>query len=393
MSSRGRNDVETERSALWGPAMCMQKHSFRSLALSVCLAIVMTISTPVQPFSLTDPSLHFCPPNYRLEFRGLLCINENSDAPGLSETLAATSLDGGANSSGPASPSKTGGDSGEQWDDEALAAKIGKGGAIAAVGAGATTELLDMKALQKKRNEEDDIAERMRVEETRAQLAAAKEGMAKQAERLREEKEAKKNAAGGPSGGGAPGAGGSRFGAAAASIGGGGGGVSGIGGGSKWVPPHMRGAGSAIRGPASMGAGPGMGGGSSRFGNVNTSSGTFQRQVDVADENLFPDLATADTIIQQQEEQQKKIKAAVAPKRKPAAGGSAWGAKPKASAPAPAPKEEKKEEEPTKPAAAPVAPAPAASTAGPTPSSIKAAGAGLKKKKKKKDLSTFKPSS
>ena len=337
--------------------------------------------------------MHFCPPNYRLEFRGLLCINENSDAPGLSETLAATSLDGGANSSGPASPSKTGGDSGEQWDDEALAAKIGKGGAIAAVGAGATTELLDMKALQKKRNEEDDIAERMRVEETRAQLAAAKEGMAKQAERLREEKEAKKNAAGGPSGGGAPGAGGSRFGAAAASIGGGGGGVSGIGGGSKWVPPHMRGAGSAIRGPASMGAGPGMGGGSSRFGNVNTSSGTFQRQVDVADENLFPDLATADTIIQQQEEQQKKIKAAVAPKRKPAAGGSAWGAKPKASAPAPTPKEEKKEEEPTKPAAAPVAPAPAASTAGPTPSSIKAAGAGLKKKKKKKDLSTFKPSS
>jgi len=113
-----------------------------------------------------------------------LCINEHSDAPDLSEALAATSLDGGANSSGPASPSKTGGDSGEQWDDEALAAKIGKGGAIAAVGAGATTELLDMKALEKKRNEEDDIAERMRVEETRAQLAAAKEGMAKQAERL-----------------------------------------------------------------------------------------------------------------------------------------------------------------------------------------------------------------
>ena len=61
-----------------------------------------------------------------------------------------------------------------------------------AAGAGATTELLDMKALEKKRNEEDDIAERMRVEETRAQLAAAKEGMAKEAERLQAEKEAKR---------------------------------------------------------------------------------------------------------------------------------------------------------------------------------------------------------
>mmetsp|Transcript_24868 Transcript_24868/g.71917 ORF Transcript_24868/g.71917 Transcript_24868/m.71917 type:complete len:354 (+) Transcript_24868:60-1121(+) len=321
--------------------------------------------------------------------------NTHVDAPDVTERLAATSLDdGGANISGPASPSKAGGDAGEEWDD----AKITKGGAIA-VGAGATTELLDMKALQKKRNEEDDIAERMRVEETRAQLAAAKEGMAKQAERLKEAKEAKKNGTGGGAGAG-PSAGGSRFGAAAASIGGGGG-VSGAGGKSKWVPPHMRGAGSAIRGPASMpmGGGPGMGG-SSRFGNVNTSGGPFQRQVDVADENLFPDLATADTIIQQQEEQQKKMKAAVAPKRKPAAGGSAWGAKPKAAAtpaPAPTPKEEKKEEEPTKSAAAPAAPAPAAapaaSTAGPTPSSIKAAGGGLKKKKKKKDLSTFKPSS
>ena len=27
----------------WGPATCMQKHSFRSLALFECLAIVMTI--------------------------------------------------------------------------------------------------------------------------------------------------------------------------------------------------------------------------------------------------------------------------------------------------------------------------------------------------------------
>ena len=311
-----------------------------------------------------------------------------SDAPDVTETLAATSLeDGGAN--GPSSPSKSGGDTGEQWDDEALAAKIGKG-AIAA-GAGATTELLDMKALEKKRNEEDDIAERMRVEETRAQLAAAQEGMAKEAERLqaeKEAKEAKKNSTGGGIGGGV-GPGGSRFGAAAASMG--------AGGGSKWVPPHMRGAGSAIRGPASMGGEPSMGSGSSRFGNVNASGGTFQRQVDTADANLFPDLATADTIIQQQEEQQKKMKAAVAPKRKPAAGGSAWGNKAKADATSP--KEEKKEDEehaetPATPAstAAPAA-APSASTAGPTPSSIKAAGAGLKKKKKKKDLSTFKPSS
>ena len=51
-------------------------------------------------------------------------------------------------------------------------------------------------------------------------------------------------------------------------------------------------------------------GGSSRFGNVNASAGGFQRQVDTADENLFPDLATADTIIQQEEEQKKMMKAA-----------------------------------------------------------------------------------
>ena len=136
----------------------------------------------------------------------------NSDAPEVTEALASTSLSTGGDAavatvgtsgegiSGTEGTNPASSPSSEQWDDEALAAKIapktdGSGGAGA-------TELLDMKALKKKRNEEDDIAERMRVEETKAKLAAAKEGMAKEAERLREEKEAKTSGGGGGGGGG-----------------------------------------------------------------------------------------------------------------------------------------------------------------------------------------------
>jgi predicted nucleic acid-binding Zn ribbon protein len=217
---------------------------------------------------------------------------------------------------------------------------------------GGPTELLDMKALELNRSEQDDIAERMRVEETRAQLAAAKAGMEKEAQRLREEQEAKeakrKERETVQS---------SRFGAAAASLSGE---SSGIGG--KWVPPHMRNAAPPSRSS-------GMGIGSSRFGNamVSPAPGSgFQKKVDTMDEELFPSLATADMMLAQEEEQKAKM-----------AGVPAWGAKKK---PAIKKEEPPVEEAKPEPVAAPV-PAPEAAAAQPVKPVLK--------KKKKKDLSTF----
>jgi hypothetical protein len=253
-------------------------------------------------------------------------------------------------------------DTSEQWDDEALAAATTR---KVAVPTSATAELLEMKNLDLKRSEQGDIAEKLRVEETKAQLAAAKAGMEKEAQRLKEEKEMKKQ-------GGfqevvtnnKP-----RFGAAAA----------GMAGGSKWLPPHMRAGGSGLSMP-------------SRFAGAS-------QKVDTQDENLFPDLAAASAIL----EQQKQQPAYKAPKKTPVGGGATWGNRPKLNLaskkvetekPAvPEPKPEAKPEE-TKPAESePADKATAEPAKAAEPVAAPAAAPIKPKKKKKKDLSTFKAAS
>jgi hypothetical protein len=243
----------------------------------------------------------------------------------------------------------------EQWDDEALAATYTRKGA-------ATTgsELRDMKSLDPKRSDKGFIAEKLRVEETKAQLAAAREGMEREAAKLKEDAEKKDEKKAATSSGG------TRFGAAAASM-------SGAGGtGGKWVPPHLRGGSSAGLTRSRM---PG-------------ASGGFQK-VDTKNEELFPDLAAADKILEKQQKQQQPV--FKIPKKTPVGGGATWASKPK-PVPQKAPKAEpkvveapvEKKEEPIKA----VAPAPAADGSATKPV--------IKKRtttKKKKDLSTFKPGS
>jgi len=270
-------------------------------------------------------------------------------------------------------------------------------------------ELLDMQALNAKRNEQDDVAERLRIEETKEQLARAKEGMAKEAERM-EAAKANKGAQAGARFAGARGG--------SSALGGGGGGSS----GGKWIPSHMRNTGGAaiggprfgmsgIRGPASM-----------------DGSGV-QKPVDTANEELFPDLAAAENIIAEKEKQVKDKKERLAGRAPVGWGGAAAMtaaapaqrrplnlAKPPAERkplnlapskkvePQPAPKKEEKEEkeekkEDTKPEAGAMpaeSPAPAVATpaAAPAPTPAKEKPVEKKKvlkKKKKKDLSTFKP--
>ena len=251
-----------------------------------------------------------------------------------------------------------GGGAGGEWDDEALAASYARKGAV--TGGAASTELLDMKALELKRREEDDVAERMRLEETKAKLAAAREGMEREAQRLKEEREKKDDIK-------------TKKATDATAVSGGGGGL-GLGG-AKWLPPHLR-------------AGAGL----SRV-RMGAAMGGAAQKLDTEDENLFPDLASADAIL----EQQKTQVAYKVTKKTPVGGGATWGSRPAAVA---KPKEEPPKKEPSTPepkkatvdppppvpteapAPAPAAAAPAASTAPVTP--IK------KKKKKKKDLSTFK---
>merc|ERR1740124_1588874 len=258
---------------------------------------------------------------------------------------------------------------GGDWDEVALTAKFQKPVTSAVVmtssGGGGAAELLDMKALEKKRNEQDDIAERLRVEETKAKLKAAKEGMEKEGQRLKEAKESKTQPKPTTS------TGNSRFGKASANMFGAsaGGGNSGK---EKWVPPHLRGGGGMA--PRTMAPSP---------------SG-FQRKVDTQDENLFPDLATADKIIAQEEEQRqhanRKAKAPTAAwgmKRVPAKVPSSQAKQTTESPPAPPEDKVEKKEEP---------PAVTNPVVKSTPSVPAAAGLKKKTKKKKKDLSTFKTS-
>jgi hypothetical protein len=235
-------------------------------------------------------------------------------------------------------------DEGDQWDDEALAATLTRKGAVTASN---TKELMDMKA---SRSEQGDIAEKLRVEETKAKLKAAKEGMEKEAQRLKEAKDKKETGKQEVSSGNP------RFGAAAV----------GLAGGKSWVPPHMRSGGGMMA--ARLGMGPMI----------------SSTKVDTQDENLFPDLKTADTIMEQKKAQQPAFKA---PKKTPVGGGATWGSRPKKIAVAPKQVEPPKPVEPEpEPEAQPEEPKPVASAAAPAAAPIKP------KKKKKKDLSTFKPS-
>ncbi len=156
---------------------------------------------------------------------------------------------------------------------------------ISKKGTSGTTELLDMRALQQKRREQDDVAERLRVEETRAVLQRAKLGMEREAKRLEEERAAaaaKKVST-------------NRFlssttttspqapTAAAAS--------ATTSGGDKWIPPNKRGLATTTTNV------------SSNLGRMSTGTSeqskgfSFMRKLDVGDEEAFPDLASADKLI------------------------------------------------------------------------------------------------
>jgi hypothetical protein len=286
----------------------------------------------------------------------------HSDAPALStdqDTAAVAAVPNAADSTTP-----DGNDAGEQWDDEALAATMTRKGA--AVASTNTAELLDMKAFDSKRNESGDIAEKLRVEETKAQLAAAKAGMEKEAIRLKEEREMKvvgKATKAEPTGG-KP-----RFGAAAGMMGGG-----------KWVPPQRRAGGSLMDRPFGMGMGGGGG-----------------AKVDTQDETLFPDLASADALIKQQK---LEGSAYSAPKKTPVGGGATWGNRPKLNLKKkPAQSEAKAKSEPKpeeKKAEKEAVSEPPPSESAPAPEPAEPAAAPKQpikpKKKKKKDLSSFKAS-
>jgi len=306
---------------------------------------------------------------------GINDIYTNSDAPALSSvtdfdavsgvgaTLAVTTLNE-AHRKNEQSDAPTGftGAGEDQWDEEAMAATVSKKSTTAAL----TEKLLDMKAMQSS-SVDDDIAEKMRIEEIKAQLKAAKEGMEREAQRMKEKQDRKEDdctfkTAGASSG---------RFSAVASGLGGEGG---------KYVPRHLR-----------SGVG-GMGGTRAGWGSSVPSS--FSQKVDTKDAKLFPDLATADNIIEEQKKQEQKK---TQPKKTPLRG-STWGAcraEVRASATQSGPKEKAREtlEGPKFVIVEKVEVRKGAIASKSVTGSTAAAGGGRKKKTKKKDLSTFKPSS
>lgn len=207
----------------------------------------------------------------------------------------------------------------EQWDDAALVTAPKKTVV-------ASAEVMDMKSLEK---EHENIAEKLRVEETRAQLAAAREGMERRAAEHKEEKQPTQP---------------TRFAAAAT--------------GGKWMPPHIR-----------------------------SGGGMKSTKLDVQDEELFPDLASAEKILEQKQQQQHTAYKPI--KKTPVGGGATWAskvnvAKVKKDITPPVEEsevvEEQQAEEPKQP--------PAQTTTKVLSSSATAA---TRTKKKKKDLSTFTP--
>ena len=135
---------------------------------------------------------------------------------------------------------------------------------------GTVSELLDMNALEERRREQDDVVERMRVEETKAALAAAREGMEKEAQRLKDKQEKKNMKEASVN---------SNNDSASASNGG------------KWVPVHKR-----------TGVSPALG--NSRL-MMNKARGKSSLP-DTEDAMDFPDLAAANAAIEAQKKQEKE---------------------------------------------------------------------------------------
>jgi hypothetical protein len=293
-----------------------------------------------------------------------------SDAPAIS--FGQGGEQAGLSSSAAPSDDNQGRFTGDQWDDEALAAattsrRVGgqsAGGnySSSAAHAGSTGDaVLDIKQLGgggasgSSKIDPDNIAEKLRVEETKAKLAAAREGMEREAARLEAERQKKEQdaAAKGPTSS-----------VSSNTVG-------------RWTAARMR--------------NQQMGGGPSR--NTELSAG----KIDIRDEELFPDLASADKIL---EEKEKSLQASYfAPKKTPVGGGAGWGkaavkkevkrevAPPPAAAPAPA-----RPVTPEKPkAAAPAAPAASAAKSTTTTATTEKKASTAVKPKKKKDLSTFNP--
>lgn len=251
------------------------------------------------------------------------------------------------------------------WDDEALAVAYTHGISSVSLTSNSNSTTAELGTLQGSSNASsatEDIAEKLRVQETKAQLAAARLGMERQAALLKSQKEAAESAVSASS-------------------------TSALGGGSKWVSSRQRMEGSSI----SRG----------RFGNVSA-------KLDVADNELFPDLQQAEKIL----ESQKPKKPNAGPAKK-ALGGATWASKPSAVAPAPTITAEAPPTEATEPAVSveillqtnrETSPEVQGATEGtnsiPTEvvantsvDAVTAVPAPVKKtlaKKKKKDLSTFK---
>lgn len=229
-----------------------------------------------------------------------------------------------------------------QWQDSTTTATATTS-AVNTTVAPAEAVVLDMKSLQT--SKQANIAEKMRIEATKAALAAARQGMEREGQKLeaaKMEKAAKQQQA--PD--------------AAA------------GGGGRWMPAHLRG-GLASRMTASRLPGGGQ-------------------KVDTSSAELFPDLQQADKILEQKERAQAASVKHV-PKKTPVGGGANWASKavtrPKAAA-----KPEVVTPAVEAAAAEAVAPAPAPEPVVAAPV-IKPSLATRKSatKKKKKDLSTFKP--
>jgi hypothetical protein len=235
-----------------------------------------------------------------------------------------------------------------QWQDSSTTATATTS-AVNTTVAPAEAVVLDMKSLQT--SKQANIAEKMRIEATKAALAAARQGMEREGQKLeaaKMEKAAKQQAP-----------------------------DAAAGSGGRWMPAHLRG-GLASRMTASRLPGGGQ-------------------KVDTSSAELFPDLQQADKILEQKERAQAASVKHV-PKKTPVGGGANWASKavtrPKLAVTPPKAAAKPEVVTPAVEAAAAeaVAPAPAPEPVVAAPV-IKPSLATRKSatKKKKKDLSTFKP--
>ncbi|KAL7557112.1 hypothetical protein ACA910_002401 [Epithemia clementina (nom. ined.)] len=166
----------------------------------------------------------------------------------------------------------------QQWDEAAVVSRV------KTVPTSSAPEVLDMKSFSQSKGS-DNISEKLRVEETKAQLAAAREGMEREAARAKAERERKEQEAK------------DKEAAKAATGGGGAGGI--------WVSARMRAAQSSLP-------------------KIRMGVGVKQQQLDMSSEELFPDLAAADKILEQKE---KSAPTSRGPKKTPVGGGASWATK------------------------------------------------------------------